>query len=194
MTFRETSSIKVDDISSQIARNVGAAVEATNSLPISSRALAFRYNRKNPKRRRLIEIVTSEISPASVFYHSDTSDALKSSVPQGREVPAEERNRQSEDDTQDECRPDHGLVSLSQMVSVLCEQHLFFPLLRAFEMFLPSCPLLPFIRSLQVHRPSVDIGSIILTWDVLHLSVYLFSMLVFCRLSLKCGCQKLQHI
>ncbi|KAF3781980.1 Spatacsin-C domain-containing protein [Nymphaea thermarum] len=146
---RETSSIKVDDISSQIARNVGAAVEATNSLPISSRALAFRYNRKNPKRRRLIEIITSEISPASVFYHSDTSDALKSSVPQEQEVPAEERNRQSEDDTQDECRPDHGIVSLSKMVSVLCEQHLFFPLLRAFEMFLPACPLLPFIRSLQ---------------------------------------------
>ncbi|CAN6442246.1 unnamed protein product [Victoria cruziana] len=144
---RETSSIKVDDISSQIARNVGAAVEATNSLPISSRALAFRYNRKNPKRRRLIETVTSEISPASVFYQSDISTALTSTVPQ--EVPAEERNRQSGDDTRDECPPDHGLVSLSNMVSVLCEQHLFFPLLRAFEMFLPSCPLLPFIRSLQ---------------------------------------------
>ena len=45
---------------------------------------------------------------------------------------------------------DEGLSSLTNMVAVLCEQHLFLPLLRAFEMFLPSCSLLPFIRSLQV--------------------------------------------
>lgn len=41
-------------------------------------------------------------------------------------------------------------VCLSKMVAVLCEQHLFLPLLRAFEMFLPSCSLLPFMRALQV--------------------------------------------
>ncbi|KAG0478156.1 hypothetical protein HPP92_012875 [Vanilla planifolia] len=45
--------------------------------------------------------------------------------------------------------PEAALTSLSRMVAVLCEQHLFLPLLRAFEMFLPSCSLLPFIRSLQ---------------------------------------------
>lgn len=45
---------------------------------------------------------------------------------------------------------DEGHVSLSKMVAVLCEQHLFLPLLRAFEMFLPSCSFLPFIRALQV--------------------------------------------
>lgn len=39
---------------------------------------------------------------------------------------------------------------LSRMVAVLCEQHLFLPLLRAFEIFLPSCSLLPFVRALQV--------------------------------------------
>lgn len=41
-------------------------------------------------------------------------------------------------------------ASLSRMVAVLCEKNLFLPLLRAFEMFLPSCSLLPFIRALQV--------------------------------------------
>lgn len=45
---------------------------------------------------------------------------------------------------------DEAPSSLSKMVSVLCEQQLFLPLLRAFEMFLPSCSLLPFIRALQV--------------------------------------------
>lgn len=45
---------------------------------------------------------------------------------------------------------DEVSVSLSKMVSVLCEQHLFLPLLKAFEIFLPSCSLLPFIRALQV--------------------------------------------
>lgn len=43
-----------------------------------------------------------------------------------------------------------GPASLSKMVAVLCEQQLFLPLLKAFEMFLPSCSLLPFIRALQV--------------------------------------------
>jgi hypothetical protein len=38
---------------------------------------------------------------------------------------------------------------------VLCEQQLFLPLLRAFEMFLPSCSLLSFIRSLQVSSNSL---------------------------------------
>lgn len=53
---------------------------------------------------------------------------------------------------------DEAPSTLSKMVSVLCEQQLFLPLLRAFEMFLPSCSLLPFIRALQVfeliHNPS----------------------------------------
>ena len=49
------ASIKVDDISSKLAKNVGSAVEATNKLPGTSRNVEFRYNRKNPKRRRFLE-------------------------------------------------------------------------------------------------------------------------------------------
>ncbi|KAI5405565.1 hypothetical protein KIW84_052376 [Lathyrus oleraceus] len=44
---------------------------------------------------------------------------------------------------------DEGPASLSKMVALFCEQQLLPPLLRAFDMFLPSCPLLPFIRALQ---------------------------------------------
>jgi hypothetical protein len=40
--------------------------------------------------------------------------------------------------------------SLAAMVAVLCEQKRFLPLLRAFELFTPSSPLLLFIRFLQV--------------------------------------------
>lgn len=58
---------------------------------------------------------------------------------------------------------DEAASSLSKMVSVLCEQQLYLPLLRAFEMFLPSCSLLSFIRALQVfeliHNPNPTISS-----------------------------------
>ena len=50
---------------------------------------------------------------------------------------------------------DERLASLSSMVAVLCEQQLFLSLLRAFEMFLPSCSLLSFIRALQVRSNSL---------------------------------------
>ncbi|KAG0476485.1 hypothetical protein HPP92_013326 [Vanilla planifolia] len=46
---RETSSIKVNDISSKVAENVKAAVEATNELPSGCRTLSFHYNRRNTK-------------------------------------------------------------------------------------------------------------------------------------------------
>ena len=58
---------------------------------------------------------------------------------------------------------DEAASSLSKMVSVLCEQQLYLPLLRAFEMFLPSCSLLSFIRALQVfeliHYPNATFSS-----------------------------------
>jgi len=56
------ASIKVDDISSKLAKNVGSAVEATNKLPGTSRNVEFRYNRKNPKRRRFLEASSEKIT------------------------------------------------------------------------------------------------------------------------------------
>ncbi|KAI5588074.1 hypothetical protein BDE02_05G071700 [Populus trichocarpa] len=143
---RETSSIKVNDIASQIADNVEAAVEATNSLPAGSRVLTVHYNRQNAKRRRLMEPMYVDslvaIDDVSTTYGGATRPASQGAVAEEeRKVDFGEKNVSSDSD--------EGPVSLSKMVAVLCEQQLFLPLLRAFEMFLPSCSFLPFIRALQ---------------------------------------------
>ncbi|XP_061972823.1 uncharacterized protein LOC133695068 isoform X1 [Populus nigra] len=143
---RETSSIKVNDIASQIADNVEAAVEATNSLPAGSRVLTVHYNRQNAKRRRLMEPMYVDslvaIDDVSTTYGGATRPASQGAVTEEeRKVDFGEKNVSSDSD--------EGPVSLSKMVAVLCEQQLFLPLLRAFEMFLPSCSFLPFIRALQ---------------------------------------------
>jgi spatacsin len=147
--YRETSSIKVNDIASQIADHVGAAVEAINSLPAGDRALTFHYNRCNPKRRRIMEPKSVDPVAASTSELSSTSLSAKIFVAQGI-IAEEERKVQLGQHIKVSSDFDEGPVSLSKMVAVLCEQHLFLPLLRAFEMFLPSCSLLPFIRALQV--------------------------------------------
>ncbi|KAL7230412.1 hypothetical protein ACSBR2_008822 [Camellia fascicularis] len=149
---RETSSIKVNDIASQIANNVAAAVEATNSLPASARALSFHYNRRNLKRRRLMEPVPMDsvsmdplASTASDVCVTGSANKIAS---QGIIIEEESKN-QAEEHIKVSSDSGEVPVSLSKMVVVLCEQHLFLPLLRAFEIFLPSCSLLPFIRALQ---------------------------------------------
>ncbi|KAF0916073.1 hypothetical protein E2562_000693 [Oryza meyeriana var. granulata] len=142
---REMSLIKVDDISSKIAKNVGSAVEATNKLPSMSRNVEYRYNRKNPKRRRFLE--ASPESFTSGFLSCGPSSTATSYSPN---VDAQQKIlKPISDETKIPVDIDGRLASLSSMVAVLCEQQLFLPLLRAFEMFLPSCSLLPFVRSLQ---------------------------------------------
>lgn len=137
----------MNDIASQIADNVGAAVQATNSLPVGCRALIFHYNRHNPKRRRLMEPIS--VDPLVVTADVSTTYGGARSVAQG--IIAEgERKLEAGEYINVSSDSDEGPVSLSKMVAVLCEQQLFLPLLRAFEMFLPSCSLLPFIRALQV--------------------------------------------
>ncbi|KAK2975888.1 hypothetical protein RJ640_015319 [Escallonia rubra] len=145
---RETSSIKVNDIASQIANNVGAAVEATNSLSVSGRALTFHYNRRNPKRRRLMDNTSVGPLTSMVSGVSTTSISPKVFATEGISA-EEERKKQAGEEVEISAGSEEVHISLSKMVAVLCEQHLFLPLLRAFEMFLPSCSLLPFIRALQ---------------------------------------------
>ena len=135
----------MNDIASKIANSVGAAVEATNSLPAGGRPLQFHYNRRNSKRRRLMEPISLEPLAATTSDVSCVSDSSKKFSVEGF-VAEEERIS----DASVSVDSDDGPNSLSKMVAVLCEQHLFLPLLRAFEMFLPSCSLLPFIRALQV--------------------------------------------
>ncbi|KAH6833706.1 spatacsin carboxy-terminus protein [Perilla frutescens var. hirtella] len=142
---RETSAIKVNDIASQIARNVGAAVEVTNSLPASARAITFRYNRKNSKRRRLQEPV-----PVDTLTSADSLSSKSSTVSNTQGfLHEEEREKIGDEDSKFLTDSNRMANALSRMVAVLCEQHLFLPLLQAFEIFLPSCSLLPFIRALQ---------------------------------------------
>ncbi|CAI9109170.1 OLC1v1008939C1 [Oldenlandia corymbosa var. corymbosa] len=139
---RETSAIKVNDVATQIASNVGAAVEATNVLPATARAITFHYNRRTPKRRRLMEPALGSSAPSNAFDASSTSGSLKFE----EDIAEEERENGTDKDLSSS---DEVVDSLSRMVAVLCEQQLFLPLLRAFEIFLPSCSLLPFIRALQ---------------------------------------------
>lgn len=146
---RETSSIKVNDIASQIADNVGAAVDATNTLPLGDRMVTFHYNRRSPKRRRLIEPISLNSSASAVSNISSTSMAEKIFDSHGISS-GEKKIIEDSECTNVSSDADEGPASLSKMVAVLCEQQLYLPLLRAFEMFLPSCPLLPFIRALQV--------------------------------------------
>lgn len=144
--IRETSAIKVNDIATQIARNVGAAVEATNSLPTSARTITFHYNRKNSKRRRLLEPIPEGSLTSAASLSSKGSNV---SSTQGVFC-EEEKEKIGDKDTKFSTDCGSMANSLSRMVAVLCEQHLFLPLLQAFEIFLPSCSLLPFIRALQV--------------------------------------------
>uniref|UniRef100_A0A1D1XPJ7 Protein DDB_G0268328 n=3 Tax=Anthurium amnicola TaxID=1678845 RepID=A0A1D1XPJ7_9ARAE len=145
---RETTSIQLNDISSQILRNTRAAVEATNALPISSRGVTFHYNRRNPKRRRHMEPTSGNHSIVSPSNVPDSSIYTEVTASQGTN-PEMERLIMANAPTKLLSEPEEALLSLSNMVAVLCEQHFFLPLLRAFEMFLPSCSLLPFIRFLQ---------------------------------------------
>ncbi|KMZ60787.1 hypothetical protein ZOSMA_56G00180 [Zostera marina] len=147
LRFRETSSIKVSDMSSQIASNIEASVLATNSLPSSSKFVTVHYNRKTPKRRRLMDESMLNSSKKTTFDIPDGSSFENIRV--SREVSIESYVEKVDFLVKNSNNADEDFESLSNMVVALCEKHLFLLLLRAFEMFLPSCSLLPFIRSLQ---------------------------------------------
>ncbi|KAI4310715.1 hypothetical protein MLD38_035669 [Melastoma candidum] len=140
---RETSSIKVNNMASQIASNVAAAVKSCNSHQADDTTIIFHYNRKNPKRRRLLEPALIDNSVPLDVTPNLPSEQKYFIHPVVEDKEAEISTPVSLSDS------DNGTVSLSKMVAVLCEQGLFFPLLRAFELFLPSCSLLPFFRALQ---------------------------------------------
>ncbi|KAJ9553781.1 hypothetical protein OSB04_017826 [Centaurea solstitialis] len=144
---RETSSIKVNDIASQISSDVAAAVETNNFLPVTARAETLHYNRRNPKRRRLMESVQVDTLTSKGSDVSTASSSTSIFIDQGTISRGESKDMADENKVSTES--DKVFDSLSKMVAVLCEQRLFLPLLRAFEMFLPSCSLLPFIRALQ---------------------------------------------
>lgn len=134
-------------MTSHIANNVAAAVRTSNSQPTEDRVLTFHYNRSNPKRRRIMEPAPVDLS-APVGDSSNVLSKEMTFIDQGNSLIGERKGEVVTDKVSSIC--DEGPTSLSKMVAMLCEQGLFLPLLRAFEMFLPSCSLLPFIRALQV--------------------------------------------
>ncbi|KAK4394130.1 hypothetical protein Sango_1883800 [Sesamum angolense] len=186
---RETSAIKVNDIASQIAKNVRAAV-ATNSLPASARTITFHYNRKNSKRRRLVGPIPEESLALAASQVSKGSGVSKT---QGV-IYDEEVAKLGDEDTKLSTDSNGMATALSRMVAVLCEQHLFLPLLQAFEIFLPSCSLLPFIRTLQfeqgIEYEEVSGAS---PPDFVLYPFYL-EFFSFPRPSHKCAFQRLPHI
>ncbi|CAH9071176.1 unnamed protein product [Cuscuta epithymum] len=142
---RETSAIKVNNIASQIATNVGAAVEATNSLSASARSPTLHYNRRNSKRRRLMDNTPVD----SLIFTAPKVSSSSGNVKVDDIIAEDELAKQVAQDGNICMDSTEVCASLSRMVAVLCEKNLFLPLLRAFEMFLPSCSFLPFIRALQ---------------------------------------------
>ncbi|KAI5076391.1 hypothetical protein GOP47_0008456 [Adiantum capillus-veneris] len=154
---RETSSIKVNDAAAHIAACVGAAVEATNALPESSHIVDFQYNRKNCKRRRLLLPEKPEPEVGSIFSTpAELKENLSSSQSGAKDIALGERasfqSKQKLQSLLGEASSYGGTEeqeSLSKMIAILCEQQRFFPLLKAFELFMLSSSLLPFIRFLQ---------------------------------------------
>ncbi|KAG7539862.1 Spatacsin C-terminal domain [Arabidopsis thaliana x Arabidopsis arenosa] len=139
---RETSFIKVNDITTKIAENIGAAVVSTNSLPTDARGVQFHYNRRNPKRRRLTAHTSVDLLASADSVNTSAGKTFCS-----LRTEAAEDEKVEDSSVTNDSSDEHA--SLSKMVAVLCEQRLFLPLLKAFDLFLPSCSLLPFFRALQ---------------------------------------------
>lgn len=132
----------MNDITAKIAENIAAAVVSTNSLPTDAKGVQFHYNRRNPKRKRLITHTVDSLASANSLNTSAGKTLHSHKTEAAEDEKAEDISLTN--DSSDE----HA--SLSKMVAMLCEQRLFLPLLKAFDLFLPSCSLLPFVRALQV--------------------------------------------
>lgn len=130
----------MNNVFTHVTASVGAAVEATNNQ-LESSTCAIEYDRRYPKRQCRVpskDVTTTvkdqkgsaEIRPLPRSTSARQKDLIITSY---APTAAEEQE------------------SLAAMVAVLCEQQRFVPLLRAFELFTPTSPLLPFIRFLQVN-------------------------------------------
>lgn len=144
----------MNDAAAHIAAAVGAAVEATNGLADHFRIVDFQYNRKNPKRRCL---QSPERNSASFRDEAATrAGQIQMPVAAKSDLKADDITDSitNQKDQNTNAALQNNIVdeqnSLSRMIVMLCEQQRFFPLLKAFELFIPSSSLLPFFRFLQV--------------------------------------------
>lgn len=152
---RETSAIRVKDVSTQISASVGAAVEATNSQLHNTDSHCLSFNRRLPKRHCLVRSEVTLRAPRKDFKSTRENNLSEGSPGHTTSNVNLEFNGSGgvrKDPLTSVSVPTlaEEQESLAAMVAVLCEQKLFLPLLRAFELFTPSSPLLLFIRFLQV--------------------------------------------
>lgn len=139
----------MNDVFSHVSSSVGSAVEATNAQ-LESNTRAFDYDRRYPKRQCR---VSSKDVTAAVNGQKGSLEMGPLAVnlrPTNNLVQDFSGGRQKDQITSYVPTAAEEQESLAAMVAVLCEQQRFVPLLRAFELFTPTSPLLPFIRFLQV--------------------------------------------
>lgn len=150
VSVRETSAIRVKDVFTQVSAPVGAAVESTNAQ-LENSTCAVGFDRRNPKRQCCVsssnDIVAAKEVKKPAAEIGPREATLRHTTKLVNEVGARQKDKviNSFGSTAAEEQE-----SLAAMVAVLCEQQRFVPLLRAFELFTPTSPLLPFIRFLQV--------------------------------------------
>ncbi|KAL2501651.1 hypothetical protein Fot_35499 [Forsythia ovata] len=104
-------------ILAMIAKNVGAAVEATNSLPANARTVTFHYNRKSAKRRRLMEPISVDSLALTESKMSTSSGGAKILGV----IAKEEREKQAGEDVEASADTDDMAGFLSRMVAALCK-------------------------------------------------------------------------
>lgn len=114
------------------------AVEHTNKLPPEEYNVRTTFDRQNAKRQRISEPAPQDSCLTSTSDNANVQSSILMIVSQEATV-SDERKKTEE-----------ALGLLAEMVVLFCEKQMFLPLLRAFELFLPLCPLLSLIRSLQV--------------------------------------------
>jgi spatacsin len=120
-----------------MAKNVALAVEHTNKLPPEGYYPKCSFDRENAKRQR----ISGSPQDPSLNSYSDSSKVQSSILMMvSQETTVNDERNKTED----------ALNLLAEMVVLFCENQMFLPLLRAFELFLPLCPLLCLIRCLQV--------------------------------------------
>lgn len=132
----------MNDVFTHVTASVGAAVEATSNQHEGS-TCAFEYDRRCPKRH--CRMPSKDVKTAVKDQKGSAEIRPLEAIPRSSNVREKDQIITSYVPT-----PADEQESLAAMVAVLCEQQRFVPLLRAFELFTPTSPLLPFIRFLQV--------------------------------------------
>ena len=138
----------MNDVFTHVSSSVGAAVEATNAQ-LGSSTHVFDYDRRYPKRQCRVSLKDAA-TPGKDLKGSAEMGALEANLRPTNNLVQEFSMRQKDKITSYVPTAAEEQESLAAMVAVLCEQQRFVPLLRAFELFTPTSPLLPFIRFLQV--------------------------------------------